>query len=92
MATLAQAIETAMLAAQHVMRPAPPAVPAVRPPAAPVHLPDGKRELVRPDMFFAAVRAMAIRTSLNSGGVALRMRVLSLPPTIAIMPIFLAFS
>jgi len=58
MTTLAQAIETAMLAAQHVMRPAPPAAPVVRPPASPVHLPDGKRELVRPAMFFDAVRAI----------------------------------
>ncbi len=30
--------------------------------------------------------AMLIKTSRNAGGVALRMRVLSLPPTIAIIP------
>lgn len=58
MTTLSDMMQTALLAARHVMRPAPPAVPAVRPPVAPVHLPDGKRELVRPDMFFAAVRAI----------------------------------
>lgn len=58
MATLADMVQTALLAAQHVMRPPPPADPTARPPAAPVHLPDGKRELVRPDMFFAAVRAI----------------------------------
>lgn len=58
MATLAQAMETAMLAAQHVLRPAPPAVAAVRPPAEPHRLPDGKRDLARPAMFFDAVRAI----------------------------------
>lgn len=58
MTGLADMIQTALLAAQHVMRPAPPAIAVTRPPAAPVHLPDGKRELVRPDMFFAAVRAI----------------------------------
>lgn len=55
---LTQMIDTALLAAQHVMRPVPPAAPAVRPPVATVHPPDGKRELVRPDMFFVAVRAI----------------------------------
>ena len=37
-------LETAFLAAQHVMRPAPPVAP-VPIPAAPVHVPDGKREI-----------------------------------------------
>ncbi|MNY41767.1 hypothetical protein D3C86_1766060 [compost metagenome] len=40
----------------------------------------------------AADRAMLSSTSRNRGGVALRMRVLSLPPTIAIIPMRLAFS
>ena len=36
--------------------------------------------------------AMPKSTSLNSGGVVLRMRVLSLPPTMAIIPMRRAFS
>lgn len=48
-------LETAFLAAQHVMRPAPPVAP-VPIPAAPVHVPDGKREMMDPVAFFAAVR------------------------------------
>ena len=50
-------LETAFLAAQHVMRPAPPQPPANVPlPVTPVHLPDGKREMMDPGAFFAAVR------------------------------------
>lgn len=40
----------------------------------------------------AALRAMPISKSRNSGGVALRMRVLSLPPTKAIRPTRRAFA
>lgn len=50
-------LETAFLAAQHIMRPAPPQPPANVPlPVTPVHLPDGKREMMDPGAFFAAVR------------------------------------
>lgn len=58
MSVLSKAIETALLAAQHVMRPVPPAPVVVPLPIAPVHPLDGKRELVRPDMFFATVKAV----------------------------------
>lgn len=55
---LAQMLETARLAAQHVMRPVPPVPPPVPLPAAPLRTLDGKRELIRPEMFFAAVKAV----------------------------------
>lgn len=54
---LAQMLDTARLAAQHVMRPVPPVAP-VSLPAAPIRTLDGRRELRKPDMFFAAVRAV----------------------------------
>lgn len=55
---LAQMLDAARLAAQHVMRPPPPAVVHHAPPSAPIQTKDGNRELVRPDMFFAAVKAV----------------------------------
>ena len=55
---LAQMIDTALLAAQHVMRPVPPAVVHSPPPVAPIKTSDGIRELLKPDMFFAAVKAI----------------------------------
>lgn len=55
---LAQMLDTARLAAQHVMRPSPPLPPQIPLPATPLRTLDGKRELFKPDMFFAAVRAI----------------------------------
>lgn len=55
---LAQMLDTARLAAQHAMRPAPPPPPSVPLPVAPLRTLDGKRELLKPEMFFAAVRAI----------------------------------
>ena len=55
---LAQMLDTARLAAQHVMRPAPPLPPPVPLPVAPLRTLDGKRELFKPEMFFAAVKAI----------------------------------
>lgn len=54
----AQMLSHARLAVQHVMRPTPPAVVHVAPPVAPIQTKDGKRELVKPDMFYAAVKAV----------------------------------
>lgn len=49
-------MEFALLAAQHALRPAPPE-PVIAPlPAAPIHVPDGKREMQDPAAFFAGVR------------------------------------
>jgi len=53
-----QMLNAARLAAQHVMRPAPPAVVHSPPPAAPLKTLDGRRGLIRPDMFYAAVKAV----------------------------------
>lgn len=55
---LAQMLDTARLAAQHVMRPAPPMPPSVPLPVAPLRTLDGRRELLKPTMFFAAVKAI----------------------------------
>ena len=55
---LAQMLDTALLATQHVMRPSPPLPPQIPLPATPLRTLDGKRELLKPDMFFAAVRAI----------------------------------
>lgn len=49
-------LDFVLLAAQHVMRPAPPSVQPVPLPASPIHLPDGKREMVDKAKFFAGVR------------------------------------
>lgn len=55
---LAQMLDTARLAAQHVMRPVPPQ-PSQNPlPNAAIRTLDGRRELRKPDMFFSAVRAV----------------------------------
>lgn len=53
-----QMLNAARLAAQHVMRPVPPAVAHSPPPATPLKTLDGRRELIRPDMFYAAVKAV----------------------------------
>lgn len=55
---LAQMLDKGRLAAQHVMRSVPPAVVHVSPPVAPIQTKDGKRELAKPELFFAAVRAI----------------------------------
>lgn len=55
---LAQMLDTALLATQHVMRPPPPLPPQIPLPATPLRTLDGKRDLLKPDMFFAAVRAI----------------------------------
>jgi len=55
---LAQMLDTALLATQHVMRPSPPLPPHIPLPATPLRTLDGKRDLLKPDMFFAAVRAI----------------------------------
>ena len=55
--TIANIMQTGLLAFQHVLRPAPPVAP-VAIPAAPVNLPDGKYELRDPAAFFAGVRAI----------------------------------
>jgi len=53
----ASILDLALLAAQHILRPAPPQPPAAAPlPASPLHLPDGKFEIVDKAAFFAAVR------------------------------------
>lgn len=51
-----QMLETALLAAQHVLRPAPPPPPITPIPTAPVHILDGKREMVDAAAFFREVR------------------------------------
>lgn len=51
-------LETALLAAQHVMRPSPPVPPAINIPAAPVNVPDGEYELGDAQAFFTAARAI----------------------------------
>lgn len=53
-----QMLDKARMAAQHVMRPAPPAPPVVAPPAAPIVLPDGNYTMTDPGAFFTAVRAI----------------------------------
>ena len=55
---LAQMLDTARQAAQHVMRAAPPQPSHTPLPSAPVRLPDGKYELSDAPAFFAAVRAI----------------------------------
>lgn len=51
-----QMLDFALLAAQHVLRPAPPPPPAVPVPTAPVRVLDGKREMLHEAAFFAGVR------------------------------------
>lgn len=51
-----QMIDFALLAAQHVLRPAPPEPPKVPLPSAPLSIPDGKYELRDEALFFAEVR------------------------------------
>ena len=53
-----QMLNAARLAAQHVMRPVPPTVVHSPPPTAPLKTLDGRREIIRPDMFYAAVKAV----------------------------------
>lgn len=53
-----QVFQVARLAVQHVTKPSPPQPSHSPLPAAPIRTLDGKRELVKPDMFFAAVRAI----------------------------------
>lgn len=55
---LAQMLDTARQAAQHVMRAVPPKPSHTPLPGTPVHLPDGKYELGDAPAFFAAVRAI----------------------------------
>lgn len=51
-----QMLDLALLAAQHVLRPAPPEPPKVPLPQAPISIPDGKYELRDEALFFAEVR------------------------------------
>lgn len=51
-----QMLDLALLAAQHVLRPAPPEPPKVPLPQAPLQIPDGKYELRDEALFFAEVR------------------------------------
>jgi hypothetical protein len=56
--SLAKMLDTALMAAQHVMRPAPPVPPPAAAPATPIALPDGNYTMTNPAAFFAAVRAI----------------------------------
>lgn len=51
-----QMLDLALLAAQHVLRPAPPPPPITPVPTTPIHILDGKREMLNKAAFFAGVR------------------------------------